>query len=136
MLTSLRLTAICSTLTLHILCACAEAEAKAISERTIAALKAAKRRGVLLGSDREGHWDGREHRRAVGLRKAVKAASEARSAAATDAYAFLLPSIQERRTAGETLDGIAAWLNGQGHSTRASKPFTGAMIYRLLQRAE
>lgn len=123
-------------LTIHILAAVAESEARAISERTSVALRAAKRRGVLLGSAREGHWEGREHRRAAGLRKAVKAASEARSAAASDAYAFLLPDIRGWREAGATLDGIADKLNDQGHATRAGLPFTATMIYRLLSRVE
>ncbi len=121
-------------LTLHILAAVAEAEAKAISERTVSALRAAKRRGVALGSAREGHWDGREHRRAAGLRKAVRAASEARSRLASDAYAFLLPDIRKWREAGETLDGIAGRLNCAGHSTRAGKAFSATAVYRLLAR--
>jgi DNA invertase Pin-like site-specific DNA recombinase len=121
-------------LTLHILAAVAESEARAISERTSVALRAAKRRGVLLGSAREGHWEGREHRRAAGLRKAVRAASEARSAAASDAYAFLLPDIRKWREAGETFEGIAGRLNCAGHATRAGLPFTPTAIYRLLAR--
>lgn len=122
-------------LTIHILAAVAESEARAISERTTVALRAAKRRGIALGSAREGHWEGREHKRAAGLRKAVKAASEARSTAASDAYNFLLPDIRGWRKSGETLDAIAGRLNSAGHATRAGLPFTATMIYRLLNRA-
>src|SRR5579863_178516 len=43
-------------LTIHILAAVAESEARAISDRTTAALKAAKKRGIALGSARLGHW--------------------------------------------------------------------------------
>jgi DNA invertase Pin-like site-specific DNA recombinase len=121
-------------LTLHILAAVAEAEAKAISERTTVALKAAKRRGVALGSAREGHWEGREHRRAAGLRKAVRAASEARSKAAHDAYAFLMPDLRKWRDDGDSLADIAGRLNAAGHATTTGKPFTSTAVYRLLNR--
>jgi DNA invertase Pin-like site-specific DNA recombinase len=125
-----------NTLTLHILAAVAEAEAKAISERTKAALLAAKRRGIKLGSARPGHWDGREDRRAKGLRMAVKAAAEVRGKAARDAYDFLVPAMQERRAAGDSLKGIASWLNEQSHVTTAGKAFTATAVFRILQRVD
>src|SRR5216683_3827721 len=78
-------------LTLHILAAVAEAEAKAISERTKAALAAAKARGTLLGSARPGHWDGNEQARLAGLEKARGMAVKVRQAKAAEAYTDLLP---------------------------------------------
>lgn len=117
-----------------VLAAVAEQEARAISERTTAALKAAKRRGVKLGSSRPGHWIGREGKRDRGLRKAIKAASEARSREAANAYAFLVPELSERRERGDTLQAIADWLNDAGHSTRAGKPWTPTSVFRVLDR--
>lgn len=121
-------------LTLHVLSAVAESEARATSERTIAALAAAKRRGAKLGSARIGHWLGREDCRAAGLRKAIKAASEARTRAADEAYEFLLPDITTWRKAGATLQAIAGRLNGAGYVTTRGLPFTATMIYRVLDR--
>ena len=70
-----------NTFTLHVLAAVAEQEARATSERTKAALAAAKRRGVLLGSSRPDHWRGREDRRLAGSKRGVRRSAPAMSSA-------------------------------------------------------
>jgi DNA invertase Pin-like site-specific DNA recombinase len=121
-------------LTLHILAAVAEAEAKAISERTKAALQAAKARGVKLGSARPGHWNGREEARLAGLAKARGVAVKVRTKRATEAYADLLPAVTELRGEGLSFQAIADELNGQGHTTRRGKPWNAVQVLRVLAR--
>jgi DNA invertase Pin-like site-specific DNA recombinase len=53
-------------LTIHVLAAVAEQEARSISERTKAALAAAKERGVILGAARPGHPQLTDEARAKG----------------------------------------------------------------------
>lgn len=123
-------------LTLHILSAVAEGEAKAISDRTKAALAAAKARGEKLGSAREGHWDGREDARLNGLAKAREVASAVRTEAANEAYADLLPLLLQLRTDGQTFQQIADHLNELGHTTRRGKPWNNVQVMRVLGRAK
>lgn len=122
-------------LTIHILAAVAEDEARRISERTKAALDAAKRRGVRLGSARPGHWMGHEAQRAAGLAAARIRAATSHKAAARDAYADLLPMIQRERYAGRSLRQIAVALNEAGHVTRWGKPWRAAQVSRVLKLA-
>lgn len=121
-------------LTIHILAAVAENEAKQISERTKSALQAAKARGVKLGSSRPGHWDGIEHKRRDGLAKAQERASQVRTELANEAYSDIEPMMKELRDAGETLQSIANKLNGDGHTTRRGKPWNQMQVSRVLSR--
>jgi DNA invertase Pin-like site-specific DNA recombinase len=122
-------------LTLHILAAVAEAEAKAISDRTKAALAAAKARGTLLGSARPGHWKGREAARLAGLTKARSAAATVNRTKATEVYADLLPSITAMRSEGLSLRAIAGKLNAEGHTTRRGRPWNPVQVSHVLERA-
>lgn len=95
-------------LTLHILAAVAEDEARRISERTKAALKAAKRRGVKLGCPI--------------ARRTVVAARAARSKYAQKAAAPIRIVIADVQAAGvSSLSGIATALQARGIKTPAGK---------------
>jgi len=122
-------------LTIHILAAVAEDEAVRISERTKAALAAAKRRGKKLGSARPGHWDGNEDRRTAGAHKGGQAAAIAHKQAADEVYEHLLPLVTEMQAGGQSLQSIADRLNDMGHTTRRGKPWNRMQVSRVLKRA-
>jgi DNA invertase Pin-like site-specific DNA recombinase len=118
-------------LTLHILAAVAEAEAKAISDRTKAALAAYKARGGKLGAQLPQCRNLTEEARLKGTQRAA----EAKSRAANEAYADLLPILTDFRARGLTLQAIAAELNVRGHTTRRGKPWNPVQVARVLERA-
>ena len=122
-------------LTIHILAAVAEDEAKRISERTKAALAAAKVRGTKLGSARPGHWKGREDKRLAGLERARRSAARAVSKAAQDAYTDLFPLLKQLRAEGKSFQAIAGELNRQGHTTRRGLAWNAMQVLRVLKRA-
>jgi len=113
-------------LTVHILAAVAEHEAKAISERTKAALAAAKRRGVKLGG----------YRGTTMTRAMRKAASEAITKRANARAADLAPTIAELQAAGATsLRAIAAGLKERGIPTsRGEGTWSATQVMRVLAR--
>jgi DNA invertase Pin-like site-specific DNA recombinase len=123
-------------LTIHILTAVAEAEAKAISDQTKAALAAAKARGTKLGSARPGHWKGHEEARRAGAKIGTIAAAKARARAAAEAYADLWPTLNAWAAEGLSLREIAAKLTAEGHTTRRGKPWNPVQVARVLSRAE
>ncbi len=121
-----------NTLTIHILAAVAEEEARAISKRTKDSLAAAKARGTLLGSARPGHWSGKEDKRRAGAEAGNKASATARKRLARDAYSDLLPMVHALRQSGMSLAAIAARLNEDGHTTRRGARFNAVQVARLL----
>ncbi len=110
-------------LTLHILAAVAEHEAKLISERTKAALAAAKARGVILGSP--------------AARRTVPLARLARSARARTQAQNIAAIIRDIERAGITkLSHIAKALEARGIRTpRDATSWQAAQVGRILAMA-
>lgn len=103
-------------LTLHILAAVAEHEREMISQRTRAALMAAKARGTKLGNPRP----------------ELGKASAAASAKAARFRAGVLPLIRTLRAEGRTLRDIAAELNARRINSARGKRWYAASIRKLL----
>jgi DNA invertase Pin-like site-specific DNA recombinase len=122
-------------LTVHILAAVAEDEARRISERTKAALAAAKARGVKLGSARADHWQGHEAARLRGAKVGAMAAKAYFAKQGADVYAKALPIAVEMHKAGASLQAIAEKLNGEGITTAQGAEWKRMQVARLLKRA-
>lgn len=100
---------------LHIYAALAQQERKMISERTKAALAAAKQRGVVLGSN--GKRLAAEQRQ-----KAVEFAQK------------LEATVKPLRQSGMTLRAIASHLNRNGFETYRGAAWRGSTVRRILKR--
>jgi DNA invertase Pin-like site-specific DNA recombinase len=110
---------------LHILASVAQGEAKAISDRTKAALAAAKARGTQLGGLR---WDINK----VGD-KGRRAALETRQEKAVKYRADIMPIIEEHQRNGVvTLAGIAAALNADGTPAPRGGEWSAVQVKRIL----
>ena len=112
-------------LTLHILAAVAEHEAKAISDRTKIALGIYKARGGVLGTN---------NLTAEGTAKGSKAGAEAMRRKAMEEIADVVPLIRGLRADGLTQSAIAQRLNDLGHTTRTGKPWGQVQVLRCLER--
>lgn len=121
-----------NTLTIHILAAVAQDEAERISQRTKAALAAAKARGVSLGSSRPGHWDSREDARAAGQVKATETAKAKRDAEALPIYRDALRIAKPLADEGQSLQEIADALNTEGLTTVRGAAWNRMQVSRLL----
>ena len=117
-------------LTVHIMAAVAEDEARRISERTKSALAAYKARGGRLGAANPVcRRLTREDRMKGAAASGKRTASVAREAH-VEATAIARGLHQE----GMSLRAIAGELNGRGFYTRMGKPWTQVQIHRILQR--
>ena len=113
-------------LTIHVLAAVSEAEALAISQRTKAALAAAKARGVVLGGNRGGLTPD-------AIANGRKQALEVRRQQTSKRNADLLPIIGAIRGAGATtLQAIANGLNQRNIPTARVGAWKPMQVSRVL----
>ena len=114
-------------LTVHILAAVAEHEREMISQRTKAALAAAKARGTRLGGDRGNLRTVGDKGRAISRVVRIKKAA--------DRTADLSPIITEIRASGATsLGKIAKALNERGIRTPRGSEWQAVQVKRVLER--
>lgn len=104
---------------LHLYAALAEQERKFISERTKAALKAAKDRGVSLGGLRD-----KTMKRNEAIQRKAKAEAEK-----------AMRIIGPLRSAGQTLTAIADTMNDMGVQTSRGGKWSATQVMRVLDRA-
>ena len=109
---------------LHIMAAVAEQEGRAISDRTKAALAAAKARGVKLG------WSNPE--RASEQRQAAKKGAAVNKARASAHAENVLPVIEQIRAGGASLRQIAAELNARGIKTARGGRWYATTVRNML----
>ena len=107
---------------LHLWAAVAERERAMISERTRAALAAAKERGVKLGGPK--------------LAEAQKRSREVRTAQADAFAANILPIIRDIQASGvKSLRQIAVALNARGIATARGGTWTAVQVTDILRRS-
>jgi DNA invertase Pin-like site-specific DNA recombinase len=117
-------------LTVQILAAVAENEARAISERTKAALAAYKARGGRLGAALNPKTALTDRARRAG----AKAAGKIHSRKAAEAYSDIAPFVQELADNNYTLAAIASELNARGYRTRRDCEWNPTQVMRVLNR--
>lgn len=119
-------------LTVHVMAAMAQYEAKAISERTRVALAQAKARGAVLGGRKVS-----ADRWARIASRGRRAGTAARSEMASKWSADVLPIIDDIRKGGaSSLREIAAGLNERQIQTRRGAEWNAVQVQRVLQRGE
>jgi len=112
-------------LTIHILAAVAEHEARMISDRTRAALAAAKARGVRLGGfrNRAGTCNDLARARAARTAKAVRRASDLRGTI-----------LEIQHNGAQSLCAVASSLNQRGITAPRGGEWSASQVKRVLSR--
>jgi DNA invertase Pin-like site-specific DNA recombinase len=108
--------------TMHLYAVLSEKERTLISERTKAALKVLKDKGVQLGNR-------------TNLGEALQVSNEVNRRMADDFANTILPTIQGFRTAGDSLESIAEKLNKMHLPTRRGGAWHSTTVRNILKRA-
>jgi len=114
-----------SRLTLHIMAAVAEHERRMISERTKAALAAAKRRGVKLGGHRTGGGQ---------IGRYQKLGTQAAAQKAQERLLDIAEDLRALKAEGLSLNAAARRLNDRGITTARGSNWTATAVGRALAR--
>ena len=117
-------------LTLHLLAAIAEHEREMISQRTKAALQAAKARGVKLGNPNGGAA------LLEGCKAAARASVAARRARAAQHAAAVAPMLVELSTVGANCRELACDLNRRGVPSPSGGAWYEGQVRRSLMQSE
>lgn len=105
-------------LMLHVMAAFAEHERELISQRTKAALSAAKARGVILGSN------------------GARLAAERKAAAMVAAEVHRQPIMAALRCGARTLVQVCDYLNSTGSTTRTGSLWSPGTVHRAMHRLD
>jgi DNA invertase Pin-like site-specific DNA recombinase len=115
-----------NSLTIDVIAAVNEEESKRISERTRAAMAAAKRQGRTFGTPANLSDEAARRGRLLGAHAARRKALAA--------YEHVTPVVAELHAAGASYGKIAAELNSRGYVTRRDRPWTPVQVARVLSR--
>jgi DNA invertase Pin-like site-specific DNA recombinase len=118
-------------LLLHVMAAIAEYEARAISDRTVQALAAARKRGTPLGAMNPRSRNLKPEQMAIGRARGA----ESTRTRARAFYAEVEPLIHELRDQGKTLAQVAQELSKRGHFLRSGRPWNAVQVLRVLERS-